>query len=141
VPDRTSAGIARTSAGIALATAGIALAATALLFAFDPATTWWFPSCPFRAVTGWLCPFCGSLRALHAILRGSPRIALELNPLAIAGLVLGLIALGHDAVRPARATRFQRLTDLCFSGRGLALVVAFAVFRNLLDPLLGWIVH
>jgi hypothetical protein len=141
VPDRTSGGVAGPSAGIALATACIALAASALLLAFDPATTWWFPSCPFRAVTGWLCPFCGSLRALHAILRGSPRIALELNPLAIAGLVLGLIALAHDAVRPAHATRFQRLADLCFSGRGFALVVAFGVFRNLPDPLLGRIVH
>jgi hypothetical protein len=140
VPDRTSGGVAGPSAGIALGTACFALAAPALLFAFDPATTWWFPSCPFRAVTGWLCPFCGSLRALHALLRGAPRIALELNPLAIAGLLLGLIALVHDAVRPARATRFQRLTDLCFSGRGLALVVAFGVFRNLLDPM-SWIVH
>jgi hypothetical protein len=137
---RTSAGIALATAGIAIATACVALAAAVLLFAFDPATTWWFPSCPFRAVTGWQCPFCGSLRALHALLRGAPRIALALNPLAIAGLVLGLIALVHDAVRPARATRFQRLTDLCFSGRGLAFVVAFGVFRNLLEPL-GWIVR
>jgi hypothetical protein len=119
---------------MALATACIALAAPALLFAFDPATTWWFPTCPFRAVTGWLCPFCGSLRAMHALLRGTPRVALALNPLAVAGLVLGLIALVHDAVRPAGATRFQRLTDLCFSARGLALFVAFGVFRNLLDP-------
>jgi hypothetical protein len=137
---RTPAGVARTPAGVAVAAACIALAAPALLFAFDPATTWWFPSCPFRALTGWLCPFCGSLRALHALLRGAPRLALALNPLASAGLVLGAIALVHDAVRPGRATRFQRLTDLCFSGRGLALVVAFGVFRNLLDPL-GWIVR
>jgi hypothetical protein len=140
VPDRTSGGVAGPSAGIALATACIALAASALLLAFDPATTWWFPSCPFRAVTGWLCPFCGSLRALHALLRGAPRIALELNPLAIAGLVLGLIALVHDAVLPARGTWFQRLTVLCFRGRGLAFVVAFGVFRNLVDPL-GWLAH
>jgi hypothetical protein len=27
-----------------------------LLFVFDPAATWWFPSCPFNALTGWLCP-------------------------------------------------------------------------------------
>jgi uncharacterized protein DUF2752 len=108
----------------------IALAAAALLFAFDPATTWWFPSCPFHAMTGWLCPFCGSMRALHALLHGTPRVALALNPLATGGLVFVLVALLHDAVRPARAIRFQRLTDRCFSGRGLALVAAFGVFRN-----------
>jgi hypothetical protein len=116
------------------------LAAAALLFAFDPATTWWFPSCPFNALTGWLCPFCGSLRALHALLRGTPRIALALNPLTTLGLVLGLMALLDDAVRPARASRFARLTGLCFSGRGLALAVAFGVFRNLTGPL-SWIFH
>ena len=102
----------------------------ALLFAFDPATTWWFPSCPFRELTGWLCPLCGSLRALHALLQGAPQVALAHNPLAIVGLVLGLIALTHDAVRPARATQLERLTGLCFSGRGLALVVGFGVLRN-----------
>jgi hypothetical protein len=116
----------------------IALAAAALLLAFDPATTWWFPSCPFHALTGWLCPFCGSLRALHALLQGAPRVALTQNPLAIVGLALGLIALVHDAVRPARASRLERLTALCFSGRCLALVAAFGVFRNLLGSP-GWI--
>ena len=119
------------------ASACVALAAAAVLSAFDPGTTWWFPSCPFHALTGWLCPFCGSLRALHALLQGAPGMALALNPLAIAGLVLALVALVHDAVRPARATQFDRLTGLCFSGRGLALVVAFGVLRNL--PGSAWI--
>jgi len=127
----------RASVCIARASVFIAPAAAALLFTFDPATTWWFPACPFHALTGWLCPFCGSLRALHALLRGTPRIALALNPLTTAGLVLGLLALLHDRAHPARAGRFQQLTDLCFSGRGLALVVAFGVFRNL--PGLGWV--
>jgi hypothetical protein len=117
----------------------VALAAAALLFAFDPGTTWWFPSCPFHALTGWLCPFCGSLRALHALLQGTPRIALALNPLVIVGLALVLVALLRDAVRPAGATQLERLSGLCFSGRGLALIVAFGVVRNLPGPL-GWIV-
>ncbi len=116
---------------MSIRSACLAITAAALLSAFDPGTTWWFPSCPFHALTGWLCPFCGSLRALHALLQGAPRTALALNPLAIVGLVLGLVALAHDAVRPARATQLERLTGLCFSGRGLALVVAFGVFRNL----------
>ncbi len=116
---------------MSIRSACLAITAAALLSAFDPGTTWWFPSCPFHALTGWLCPFCGSLRALHALLQGAPRTALALNPLAIVGLVLGLVALAHDAVRPARATQLERLTGLCFSCRGLALVVAFGVFRNL----------
>jgi hypothetical protein len=119
------------------ASACVALAAAALLSGFDPGSTWWFPSCPFHALTGWQCPFCGSLRALHALLQGAPGMALALNPLTIVGLMLGLVALVHDAVRPARATQLERLTGLCFSGRGLALVVAFGVLRNLPGPV--WI--
>jgi len=116
---------------MSIRSACLAITAAALLSAFDPGTTWWFPSCPFHALTGWLCPFCGSLRALHALLQGAPGMALALNPLAIVGLVLGLVALVHDEVRPARPTQLEWLTGLCFSGRGLALVIAFGVFRNL----------
>jgi hypothetical protein len=105
--------------------------AAALIFTFDPLTTWWFPSCPFHAWTGWLCPFCGSLRALYALLHGEPRVALELNPLTVVGLVAGLVALAHDVVSPTRATALDRLTGLCFSGRGLFVVVAFGLCRNL----------
>src|ERR1700682_2774579 len=98
----------------------MALAAAALLFAFDPGTTWWFPSCPFRALTGWLCPFCGSLRALRALVHGAPRLAFALNPLTTVGAVAGVGALVHDAVRPARAVTLDRLVAFCFSGRGFA---------------------
>jgi hypothetical protein len=117
---------------------GVTLGAAVLLFAFDPAVTSWFPSCPLNALTGWLCPFCGSLRAIHALLHGAPREAWTLNPLTTAGAAAGLIALAHDAVRPSRAPHVERLLSLCFSARGLALAAAFGVLRNMPDPS-GWI--
>jgi hypothetical protein len=107
-----------------------ALVAAALLFAFDPAATWWFPSCPLNALTGWLCPLCGSLRALHALLHGAPQAAWTFNPLTTAGVTAGLLALALDAARPARSTHAERLLSLCFSARGLALAAAFGVLRN-----------
>jgi hypothetical protein len=106
------------------------IAAAALLFAFDPAATWWFPSCPIHALTGWLCPFCGSLRAVHALLRGAPLVASDLNLLTIAGLVATMAALLHDIVCPARATQLERLTRFCFSTRGLAIIATFGLLRN-----------
>ena len=109
----------------------VTIAALAVIAACDPATTWWFPSCPFRALTGWLCPFCGSLRALHALLRGEPLVAWTLNPLTTAGVVVSLVAIAHDAVRPARATQVARLTGLWFSVRGLALIALFGIGRNI----------
>ena len=93
-------------------------AAAALLVAFDPATTWWFPSCPFHALTGWLCPLCGSLRAIHALLTGSPLAALGFNPLIIAGF-------GGWTLARERTIAFR------FSARGLALFAIFGLLRNL----------
>ncbi|MEP7310579.1 MAG: DUF2752 domain-containing protein [Acidobacteriota bacterium] len=105
------------------------------LFAFDPAATWWFPSCPLRSLTGWLCPLCGSLRAIHALVHGDPLVALALNPLVTAGVLIGMAALVSDAVRPVRTpvrtTRFEGLLARCFGARGLAVAFAFAVLRNL----------
>jgi hypothetical protein len=111
------------------ASAGLAFTAAAvlLLVAFDPATTWWFPPCPFRALTGWLCPLCGSLRALHALLLGAPVAALAFNPLTIAGLAAWLIAR-------------ERTTAFCYSARAVALLVAFGVLRNVPGPS-GWLGH
>jgi hypothetical protein len=112
---------------------GVLVAAAALLFAFDPAVTWWFPACPIHALTGWLCPFCGSLRAVHALLQGAPLVASSLNPLTTVGLVAALIALLHDTVcraQPGRAPQLERLTGFCFSPRGLAIIVAFGLLRN-----------
>jgi len=114
----------------------VALATAALLFAFDPAVTWWFPSCPLRALTGWLCPLCGSLRALHALLRGAPEAALALNPLTTVGMLGGLAAILDDTVGTARGARFEGLVGRCFSARGLALTIAFGVFRNVRG---GWL--
>ena len=93
-------------------------AAGVVLAAFDPATTWWLPSCPFHALTGWLCPLCGSLRAVHALLTGSPLAALAFNPLTIAGL-------GTWVVARERATAFW------LGPRGLAALAAFGLLRNL----------
>ncbi len=103
------------ASALVLVTAAIPLAT------FDPATTWWFPSCPFYALTGLLCPLCGSLRALHALLTGAPLTAFAFNPLLIAGLAAWLVAR-----RP--------VTAFCFSARGVALGVAFGVLRNFLPP-------
>ena len=112
----------------------LALAAAVVIVAFDPATTWWFPSCPLHALTGWLCPLCGSLRALHALLSGAPVTAFSLNPLTTTGAVAGLVASVHDVVLPARATARARLAARCFSLRGVVFAIAFGVLRNVAMP-------
>ena len=96
----------------------IALALVIPLAAFDPSTTWWFPSCPFHALTGWLCPLCGSLRAMHALLTGAPLAAMAFNPLTS-------VLLAGSTIARSRAVAF------CFSARGLAVLAGFGLLRNL----------
>jgi hypothetical protein len=50
------------------------------------------PGCPFRAVTGMDCPFCGMTRATLAMSSGDVTGALAFHPLAplVLALVLGL---------------------------------------------------
>src|SRR5580698_11496053 len=54
-----------------------------LLEIFDPATSGIFPPCPVHYLTGWYCPGCGSLRAIHQLLHGNLRAAWALNPLTV----------------------------------------------------------
>jgi hypothetical protein len=75
----------RPRAARALVCSGV-LAFLIVLRASDPATSGLFAPCPFRALTGWLCPGCGTLRALHALLHGRVLTALRLNPVMIAAL-------------------------------------------------------
>jgi hypothetical protein len=61
------------------------------------------PGCPFRAVTGVDCPFCGMTRATLALGHGDWSAALALHPLAplvLAGVfaMLVIVALGRADV-------------------------------------------
>lgn len=69
-----------------MATAAAAAAGCAVLALVDPAEAQWYPACPFRMVTGLSCPACGSLRGLHALLRGDVVAAAGANLLLLAAL-------------------------------------------------------
>jgi Protein of unknown function (DUF2752) len=100
---------------LAATVAGIGVVA---LLLFDPAVTWWFPSCPLYALTGWQCPFCGTLRAAHALLHGEVLSALMFNPLTVVGGAAWLAFRG-------------RTTKFLLSAPGLATLAVFGLVRNL----------
>jgi hypothetical protein len=71
---------------------GACAAAAALLYAYDPAASSFYPSCPLRALTGLLCPLCGGLRAAHELLHGRVLEAAALNPfLFVAGVASPIV--------------------------------------------------
>jgi hypothetical protein len=74
-----------TSAVVAMAAGGLSFVCL-----LDPEASELYPPCPFLALTGFYCPGCVTLRALHQLPRGHPVAALDLNPLMM--LMLPFIA-------------------------------------------------
>ena len=107
-----------------------AAATTTLLATVDPNEPGHYPTCPFLAVTGYYCPGCGSLRALHDLAHGDVAAALARNPLTVlaaGGLLVAFVMwsrrswLGRSRTWVAPAGILYGL---------LAVVLAFWVLRN-----------
>jgi hypothetical protein len=62
----------------------------ALYYLFDPAHSGFLP-CPFKHLTGYNCPGCGSQRAIHQLLHGDFIAAFSFNPM----LILSLPIIGY----------------------------------------------
>lgn len=110
-----------------------ALAAMAfLLRVFDPASSGIFPPCPVHYLTGWYCPGCGSLRALHALLHGDFMQAWAMNPLTVMLLPFLSYGLISEALLRLRGRGLPQPALSAVQIRALfAVIVAFGVVRNL----------
>jgi hypothetical protein len=106
----------------AIAALGAAAAgALAMLYRLNPATTDIYPRCPFFVLTGWYCPGCGSLRAMHQLVHGDVAAAASYNVLLVASIpvIAGLLAVPRWRQSPAVARA------------ALWLIVCFGVGRNI----------
>jgi hypothetical protein len=102
--------------------------AIALLYSFDPSSTTGFLPCPFRSITGFLCPGCGAQRALHDLLHGRIAEAFHHN----AALVIALPVLGLQWMVPQlfqMERRFVHDNRIVFFW--LVAVILWGVGRNL----------
>lgn len=108
-----------------------AIAVAVVLARFDPnAANSILPPCPFLALTGWLCPGCGSTRALHALLHGDLAQALAMNPL----LVIAMPLLGWMALNAAGVPMPGRRLLMPWAANPkiwLVVLLGYAVLRNL----------
>ena len=108
-----------------------AVAAAVILFWFDPSQHGFYPQCMFHQVTGYLCPGCGSLRAMHQLLHGNVAAAWDLNPLFVASLPLlggyGVMVLWRRHMRHQPAPEFR----LGWLWTAVATILFFGVVRNL----------
>jgi hypothetical protein len=116
---------------LSAAVAAVAIGAV-MLRVFDPATSGVFPPCPVRYLTGWYCPGCGSLRAIHQLLMGNLRAAWAMNPLTIVLLPFLTYGLASHALYEIRGRglpqpflRAAWIHVLC------AAILLFGIVRNL----------
>ena len=99
---------------------------------------WWdpavysFPDCPFRTLTGLLCPGCGSQRAIHQTLHGHFLQAMQLNALFLPGIFYGIVGFivskFFPKAWPSVRTRFYGLNAAYVS---FVVIIAFWIGRNL----------
>ena len=115
---------------VALVWLTLALGAT-YLFIFEPGKTGFFPVCPFRAITGFTCPGCGSTRGLHRLLHGDVVAAFELNPLMVLSLPFLLYALLRYTNAAVRSQPLERTRlNAKYIWMLLVVILSFWVFRN-----------
>jgi len=108
----------------------IAAASTYLLI-FEPGKSGLFPSCPFRMLTGFTCPGCGSTRGLHRLLHGDVIAAFEFNPLMVVSLPFLLYALWRYTFAAVSGKPLQR-RQLAprYIWMLVAVIMSFWFFRN-----------
>lgn len=108
----------------------LTLGATYLYF-LNPASGTGYLACPFRTVTGFQCPGCGSLRGLHQLLHGHPLATFKLNPLLFITLPFLLFVL-FRATRSAITGRpaAKLFIPAKFIWTFLGVVLLFWIFRN-----------
>ena len=107
-------------------------AAMVTLDFFDPATSGLFPPCPLRYLTGWYCPGCGSLRAMHQLLQGNLRAAWALNPLTIVLLPFLAYGTASYALFEIRGRHLPQIFLPAVWIRALfGVIVLFGIARNI----------
>jgi Protein of unknown function (DUF2752) len=110
---------------LTLAVAGV------YLFIFEPGKSGFFPVCPFRMVTGFACPGCGSTRGMHALVHGDVVSAFKFNPLLVLSLpflLYAFVRFTNDAIQ-GRQPKSNRL-DAKYIWAIFGVVLFFWIFRN-----------
>ena len=103
------------------------------LFFFNPASpsNQFFPKCPFRLLTGWQCPGCGSTRACYQLLHLHPVAAFKLNPLMVMTLpfiIYGFLGFTRSAITSQPHRRI--FIPPIYLWAWLVVLIFFWVFRN-----------
>ncbi len=109
----------------------VAVVAVAIYFFYDPASSGFFPRCPFLMLTGQKCPGCGSQRALHALLHGDAAGAVRHNAALVVAVPLLLWLLVAECLRTRHPALYARMSPHWLPAAVLVLVLLWWLLRNL----------
>ncbi len=100
----------------------------------NPENSHLFPKCPFKAVTGYECPGCGSQRAVHYLLNLNIHNAILANRLLVFFIPYILFLLLIELLK-SKSKLLMRLYNIFFSSKAiwsLFIIIVFWWFiRNL----------
>jgi hypothetical protein len=136
VPPGTGPSLARRLAG-PFATAGLTAAVVGYVGLVDPNQAGHYPTCPFLFLTGFYCPGCGSLRAIHALAHLDVLTAVDRNPLTVAAVPLLVWTWLRWTRRAARGRARTWAAPTWAVWSLLAVILGFWLLRNL--PGLEWL--
>ena len=111
----------------------LAILAGEVLYTLFCLTVGFMPRCPFKWITGWDCPGCGSQRAARAFLSGDFGTAWEYNrllPFVVAYLAAITLLPALPGDRPRRI--YNVLTSATAIWIILAAVVTWWILRNII---------
>lgn len=116
-----------------LITSATVIIAALLYFYFDARYYSFFPRCIFYTLTGFLCPGCGSQRAVSSLLHGDIMQAVHSNVLVVASFPFILFSYIVSVVNDFRtAPLIQKIFySPLFVKVLLAVVIFFFVLRNI----------
>jgi hypothetical protein len=108
-----------------------ASAALGVVAVVDPNQPGHYPTCPFLALTGYYCPGCGMLRAVHDLAHGDLSGAMARNPLAVVVIPLVLAAYALWVRRLWRGVPSRWTAPAWVPYAAVGVFILFGVLRNL----------
>jgi len=110
-----------------------------VLYLFEPGKYSFYPVCPFYQLTGYHCPGCGSLRAMHSLTHGNLPAAFGFNPLLLVLSPVLIWMLWQQITAEFTGGKISPVLTRPFWGwLAVGVIIAFTILRNLPFPAFAW---
>ena len=104
-----------------------------IYYALDPASSTFFPRCPFLSFTGYKCPGCGSQRAIHALLNGDVAGAFRFNAFLLIAIPWIALCLFAEGCRTRNPRLYARLNSPLLIWLFLVMTLLWWLLRNIFN--------